>query len=430
MRVLCVAKFPPIAGGVSTTCFWSVIEACKDGHEVCLVTNAGEAPYGYRQLLLERDSELIYASVRGLQVYSTTELLADSYTPWANPFASKLLGLAYSAAKNFNPDLIVGWYFEPYGIVAALLSSFINVPVYLIHAGSDIGKLAHHPDLHAAYQIATNMADGVLTNNIPSILESVRILGVPDSKIILSEYSALPSVYRRTAKSLDMDFLSAASAKWFEQYPVSECILSLLRAINLKSFNARNFTVCVYGKVANAKASFEILDALNDVLRLGRRFNFITVPAGDKITLNAYFEHLFSYDELVEHTWLLPPIAPWRIPQLLKLTDAAFSLECPADIEFHASRIPREILASGTTLICSHESIDRNHLGKHLFDRINAVIIEPPRARGLHRRLIELIDNRDVCTAIGRQGKRLSNFLEGFADGRMPLSQLADLLQQ
>ncbi|WP_033051707.1 hypothetical protein [Sinorhizobium medicae] len=394
------------------------------------MTNAGEAPYGYRQFLFEGDSELISTSVGGLQVYSTTELLADSYTPWANPFASKLFGLAYSAAENFIPDLIVGWYFEPYGIVAALLGRFLDVPVYLIHAGSDIGKLAHHPNLHAAYHVAASMADGLLTNNIPSILESVRVLGVPDSKIILSEYSALPSVYRSTAGGFDMDFLSAASAKWFEQYPVSVAMLSRLRAINLKSLKAGEFTICVYGKVGKAKASFEILDALNDVLQLGRRFNFITVPAGDPITLNAYFEHLFSNDNLVEHTWLLPPIAPWRIPQLLKLTDAAFSLEYPADIEFHASRIAREILASGTTLICSHESIDRNHLGKHLFDRINAVVVEPPRARGLHRRLIELIDNRDACTAIGRQGKRLSNFLEGFADGRMPLSQLADLLRK
>jgi glycosyltransferase involved in cell wall biosynthesis len=77
--------------------------------------------------------------------------------------------------------------------------------------------------------------------------------------------------------------------------------------------------------------------------------------------------------------------------------------------------------------MCSQVAIDGIQIGGHAFDRLNAVVVEPGNAQETAARLLELIDNREMCTAIGRRGKRLSNLLERFATGRRAIRQIADV---
>src|SRR5262245_54431510 len=117
MRVMCISKFPPIQGGVSTACFWSSVEACTSNHYVSVVTNAQETSFGFRQFFDEKDRSKLYNDHANLKIYNTTDLECGSYVPWANPFASKLLGLSHTVASHFDPAVIIGWYLEPYGLV-------------------------------------------------------------------------------------------------------------------------------------------------------------------------------------------------------------------------------------------------------------------------------------------------------------------------
>jgi hypothetical protein len=142
MRILIVGKMPPIQGGVSASTFWTARDLVTRGHTVHLVSNADEVEPGFRQLLLEDDHAFMKSVGAGLHVHMTTSTDGHSHTPWSNPYSSKLFGLSTRTIEEFGCDLVFGWYFEPYALVAATVARIFNKPAIVRHAGSDLGRLA------------------------------------------------------------------------------------------------------------------------------------------------------------------------------------------------------------------------------------------------------------------------------------------------
>ena len=165
MRICILGKFPPIAGGVSHQTYLAAHELARRGHRVFVVTNADEVEPEFRQLLLAGDAERLEAHYSDgfVRCVQTDPVPVGSYLPRAQPYASKLFGLGLSVIEKHGCDLVVGWYLEPYGLVAAQLAATTGAPLVLRHAGSDLGRLAHHADLRRAYAWALRRADRVLT---------------------------------------------------------------------------------------------------------------------------------------------------------------------------------------------------------------------------------------------------------------------------
>jgi glycosyltransferase involved in cell wall biosynthesis len=167
VKILVIGKFPPVEGGVSGHTFWLARALAGQGHSVHVVTNAGEVETTFAELHYGDDRRWCQERVGSgrLRVHQTAPVPPGSFIPFAQPHVTKLFGLACSVVKKHGCDVILSWYFEPYGFVAALVGQATGRPCILRHAGSDLGRLADYPELRAAYRWALGAATGLVVTN-------------------------------------------------------------------------------------------------------------------------------------------------------------------------------------------------------------------------------------------------------------------------
>ena len=410
MNILLIGKYPPIEGGVSAHTFWLVRALAGQGHSVYVVTNAGEGESSLAQMHYGDDSSWLGSNVRpgSLRVFQTTPLPPNSFIPFAQPYGTKLFGLSLSVLEQHHCDVILSWYFEPYGFVSALAGLAKRRPVIIRHAGSDIGRLAVHPDLNAAYRWALESAAALVVTNER---ELQRRFGLIDRPRIQPTRPRLPDVFSSDPVSLDIVELLAASESWFSNVGLPDALLQDIRRINSKPFTGDVFTIGVYGKVGVTKGSFNLIEALVKVAATGQEFVFLTLSCGHREVLRAYYEAIVKSPALAERSWILPPIAPYRVPAFLQRCNAVCFLERHFSISFHGPQIPREVLSSGACLVCSSEIAGKPWYRGSLVDDRNAVVIADPTDHdSLANRLSALIRDRDRIWSIGHQGQRLSEF--------------------
>src|SRR5882724_2208059 len=150
MRICFVGKYPPIQGGVSSSTYWAVRGLAERGHQVYVVTNASEVETRYRLQLDAADLDHLEASfisgglVRVFQPERGTTRI--SHIPLSNPFVSKLAGMATQVIREFSCEVVVGSYFEPYGVAAAMAAHWTSSSLILEHAGSDLDRLMRLPE--------------------------------------------------------------------------------------------------------------------------------------------------------------------------------------------------------------------------------------------------------------------------------------------
>jgi glycosyltransferase involved in cell wall biosynthesis len=420
LKILIVGKFPPIEGGVSAHTYWLARAWAAQGHSVHVVTNAGDVEPTLAQLHYGGDRGRLTGRVGAgeLRVHLASPVEPSTFIPFAQPHVTRLFGLALRVAEEHGCDAIFGWYFEPYGLVAALLGRAIGKPVVIRHAGSDLGRLARHPDLRAAYGWALRAATGLIVTN-ESEMEA-RFGPVRRPRIRVPR-SRLPDVFHEPAEPLDLRELVAAAAGWFRATGLPQDLVRKVEALNAKPLAGSAFTIGSYGKVGVTKGSFDLVAALKRLAAGKRTFAFLTLSCGRVETLRAYYDAILGARALAARTWILPPVAPWRIPSFLRRCDAVCFLERDFPIPFHGPLVPREVLSSGACLVCSGEIAAKPAFRSNLVDERNAVVITDPKDhRALARRLGRLIADRERTRSMGGQGRRLARFwdeeLDSFDD--------------
>jgi glycosyltransferase involved in cell wall biosynthesis len=355
-RVCLVGKYPPIQGGVSAQSYVAVQALCAHGCEVDVVTNAREVEPELRQLMLSQDEERLLAAPApgAARIHFTSELSEDAYIPWANPYASKLLGLTLSVVEQANSEALVGWYLEPYGLVAAMAAKLTGLPLMLIHAGSDIGRLALHPELSRAYTWSISSANKIQTH--PLLIARLLALGARAEQFVFPAGRRLPRYFRDPASPLDTHRYWPAAVERYGQLanriPSPPPLPPAERAVP---------TIGVYGKVDAVKGSFDLLAALRRLASEGVAFNLLAAVGGHHRGYERFLE--LAWGDLRDRTTLLPFVPPWRIPELLAGCDIACCLERRFPIGFHSSSVPLEIATAGVCLVCSSEVI-RPHAGE------------------------------------------------------------------
>ena len=380
MRVLLIGKFPPIEGGVSAQTFWLARALARQGHSVDVVTNAAEVEPTLCQFHDGADAAWLEVTEPGLvRVHRTTPVAQDSYIPFARPFVTTLFGLSLSVVGKYGCDVIFSWYFEPYGITAAMVAQSTGLPFFVRHAGSDLGRLSTNPDLATAYRWMLSKATGLLVTNE---FELEKQLGSVKTPRVRLARPALPEVFDSRPDPLDIGELLRAAGSWFERAGLPDPMIRQLHEINEKSFPANSFTVGVYGKVGATKGSFDLVGALTRLAQTGTEFSFVSMSCGQLGTRARYYETILVNSTLKNRTWILPPIAPWRVPAFLARCDAIAFLERRFSIKFHGPLIPLEVLSSGTCLICSNEIAAKPfYQGNLINDRNVVVVADPTRSR-------------------------------------------------
>jgi glycosyltransferase involved in cell wall biosynthesis len=334
------------------------------------VTNSDEIEQGLKCLLWGDDGNILSYNydIGSVKVHTTTPLRHHSYIPWANPFGSKLFGLGTSAIEKHGCDLLIGWYFQPYGLIAAQLGHNYDIPVIIIHAGSDIGRLAKHPDLAKSYEWMLSQAKVIITRGGRAVDSALDNLNGRREKRAYPHSQHLPTIYSKCKEPLNMADLLPRLPEWYRKYGVSQELIEGIIQLNEKEIDYEKPIVGIYGKVGEYKGNYELLEALDIVAKRGSNFNFICISGSSALGLEKYYKTLLEKRELKNKTRVLPMIAPWRIPSFLRLCNIVCFLERDFPISLHGPRIPREILASGACLVCSQEIVEKQSFKDSLVD--------------------------------------------------------------
>ena len=433
MRIALFGKFPPIQGGVSSQVYEFAEAARGSPHEVHIFSNANEVEAGVRAVLSQEDIDRMEQLRQHVRIHFTAPLGGRPVIPYANPFLSKLLGLGYAEFKKHQFDAVIGWYLEPYGIAAAITGMLFNVPFFVRTAGSDIGRLANHPDLESTYRVLFSQAYAVLggkTYGDP--YKRALDLGMAEQKFVSLRLNRLPKYFSKPAKLIPLDWqteLRNEIAGAVDDAPLWSHYAELNEH---DRFDERLPTIGVFGKVGRQKGSFDLVTALEQLAVSNIGFNLIWMPSGRAPVLSEFFAKLRSLRLHHRNVVVVPPVAPWRIPEFLARCDIACVLEREFPVHFHSPRLPREILASGACLVVSREIADKQSFAANLIHMKNCLIVEDPKdTKALAAHLLQLLQDPDSRRYIGKHGQYVSKNAEYFFEpGDSMFNAVVDLCEE
>lgn len=382
------------------------------GHDVHVLTNSREIEPQLAQVLLDDDE--VYLGQTGVNVHCT-EAENPFYIPFSKPFASKLFGLGVRVVEETRPDLIVGYYLEPYGLVAAQLAQAYSLPLVLRHAGSDIGRLSSNRDLGSSYRWALGRADWVLSSggSTNPAREALRRLGVPDKKVTPIPSGRLPPWFGRASGALPI--ASYVEAFWNRVFSASRRReTEPVRSQFATALDPAQPTLGMYNKIGKVKGTYYLLDVLSNAAAAGVKFNLLLITGAGRGEFSSFIDYILTCDQrLLKQTTLLPFLPPWRVPDFITTCDATFFLEHDFPIEFHSSRIPREILAVGSCLVCSSEMANKQFFKESLVDRKNFLEVgDPSDSRALWSVVDDVLQHNERTRSIGTWGRLMMNAWE------------------
>jgi glycosyltransferase involved in cell wall biosynthesis len=379
MRVTLIGKCPPLEGGVSRRTFDVACAIAALGHQVSFFTNAGAAAATYTAAYDDEDRRHFAAAVRGMRFASLGSAERIVHIPPSPAYETRLVGLAGEAAEQ--SDCVIGWYYQPYGVAAAILAQRFGRPCVLVHAGSDLGRLARVKDLQLAYRflfahahlVALGPATEKLIAEQLALATRDRLIAVPRSPVYP------PYFLTGAPQPLDLAHLRGYAEAHLAAWEIAPAEKESLLALNRKPFDAGAATIGVYGKIGEQKGNHDLLRALDALAARGRRFNFVLCGGGHPARIGAFLAQLLQSDALRARSWVFPFIAPWKVPGFIAACDLIAFLERDFPISFHSPRLPREVLAVGTALLCSREIADKQPFDDRLADRENYIDAGDPK---------------------------------------------------
>jgi hypothetical protein len=240
---------------VSAQTFWLTRALARQGHSVHVVTNAASVEPSFQQLLFGRDKEILHGTADGARIdlRMTTPLAPYSYIPFAPPYVTQLFGLARAVVSDRRVEAILGWYYEPYGFVAALVGRASDIPVFLRHAGSDLARLSENPDLHEAYRWALGVATGLIVTNEREFDQ--RYTGIQQLRLRVRR-PGLPAEFSPHGDRLDVAEVWPVADEWFGRQGLASDLVDGVRRLNAgKPFNENTFTIGTTARSARPRAA-------------------------------------------------------------------------------------------------------------------------------------------------------------------------------
>jgi glycosyltransferase involved in cell wall biosynthesis len=417
MRILVVGKYPPIEGGTSNQTFATIRSLVKRGHHIDVLTNSDEVELSCRQMFLPDDSRILdsltTSSTGGTVTVHQTTYLRNNYIPWAQPYLSKLFGIGMDLVRSGQFDLIVGWYMEPYGLVAAQIAQVAGLPLLLTHAGSDIRRLARHPDLRLAYRWAFQRADHVLTGDRHR--EALVDLGANPERLLMGFSGGMPDYFSAPYSPLDLEEFAPAAIERFKDMDPPGPIMELLRRnLERRPILPDVPVIGIYGKVGESKGSHDLISALEILASRGVPFTLLGAIGGQPHAFYPFVDELESTEHLRERTVLLPFLAPWRVPHFLDACDLVCFLERKFSISVHFTRVPQEVLKRGRALVLSAEISQKTWFRDRLDDGGNYILVpDPSHVQSLAERLEHYASDLPAIRRIGESGGSLASELYG-----------------
>ena len=400
MKICIIGKYPPIQGGVSMRTFWSAHALAARGHDVHVVTNAKEAVSPFRMYMRAEDWARCEASygAGSVTVHWTDPVdRSQTYIPMASPFVTKLAGTAARVHASAGFDVVYSHYLEPYGVAGHLAAQIMGVPHVVRMAGSDAGRLWHHPQLEMLYDHVLKSAEAVVA--VGTVAERSVERGVAAERIAPGGHFAIPeSLFTADGPQLDLQALRNDVMRELE-----------FRDLLWGDLVPGRPHFGVYGKLGERKGSFSLLSALDRLKRSGRDVGLAVLAQGTP-SVQAQFRRQANELGLTDRILQLPFIPHWRVPEFLRGCLAVCCLEQDFPIGIHSPIIPREVLMSGTCLVGSTEVIRKLPSYDRLPHGYGCIAIENvDDIDVLSARLGMIADNPETAAAIGRRGRKFAS---------------------
>lgn len=396
MNICFICKYPPIEGGVSMHGYWSARGLAQRGHRVFVVTNADEVEATFRMHLSESErrqgeeyAKTFPESSGCVRVYSTQPPDHQSlyFIPYNNPSVTRLATVATNLVRAENCQVIFGYYFEPYGLCAHLVSQWTGVPYVLKHAGSDLHNLADLSELQTAYVEVMRRANRILSFG-PSVRKLISF-GVPEDRIVSNISFRLPTnCFKPEGPSLDLTSLSRLPG---EQSSAPQNALDGSLPV-----------LGIYGKLGEYKGSFDLLEAMAILIRDGFRFYLAAMAHG---WAEPQFLRRIHKLGIAEYVRILPFLPHWRVPDFIRSCTAVAFLERDFPIAVHGPTIPAEVIACGKCVIVSEEVARKQPFRGRLRNFKNIVIVpDPKRHQALADCIRFVLQDKQRAAEIGRRG--------------------------
>jgi len=327
--------------------YWTANGLAARGHEVHVITNAREVRPPYRMLMRPEDWRRCDGRYGkgSVQVHWTDPAdRSQSYVPMASPFVSKLAAIAARLHETAPFDVILSHYLEPYGVAGYLASHMTNAPHVARMAGSDAGRLWHHPQLEALYDHVLRSADTVIAAR--TVAERAIKHGVDPARIVPGGDFVVPDdVFAPEGPRLDLESLRRDA----EGDPE-------LRDLVWGNFAGDRPYFGIYGKLGETKGSFALLAALQRLKQAGHQVGLVALAHGPP-EIEKRFRTRARRLGLEDQILQLPFLPHWRVPEFIRACLAVCCLEQDFPISFHSPIIPREVLLCGGCLVAATEII-------------------------------------------------------------------------
>lgn len=395
MRICIVGKFPPIEGGVSMRTYWTAHRLAKRGHDVHVVTNAKEVQPPFRMHMRDADwarCDADYGMGRVSVHWTDPADHAQRTVPMASAFVSKLAGLAGRIHAETPLDVVFSHYLEPYGVAGHLAAQIANVPHVVRMAGSDAGRLWHHPQLEALYDHVLRSAHAVLA--VGPSAQRAAAQGVDSDRIVSGGGFAVPE----DLFAVDGPMLNLSELR--EEVQESETEDQLWG-----EFAGDSPCIGVYGKLGETKGSFSLLVAFDRLIRAGHDVGLLVMAHGAAHDEQRFREEARALG-LEESILQIPFLPHWRVPEFMGLCFAVCCLEQGFPISAHNPIMPREVMLNGTCLVGSTEVIRKLPQFDRIVHGYNCLAV-----RNVHD-VSELADvlavvaaNSKAADAIGARGR-------------------------
>jgi glycosyltransferase involved in cell wall biosynthesis len=318
----------------------------------------------------------------------------------ASPFVSKLAAISARVHSAHPFDVILSHYLEPYGVAGYLAAQITGRPHVVRLAGSDAGRLWHHPQLEALYDHILRSAQVVLAAG--AVAERAIARGVNPARIAFAGGYVLPEhLFTPDGPALDIQRMR----------------LEMMSDPDLRERLWGEFTGCspyfgVYGKLGENKGSFALLHALHRLKLEGLNIGLVALAHGRPDVDHRFREEVRELC-LVERIVQIPFLPHWRVPEFLRGCLAVCCLEHKFPIRHHTPMTPREVLLCGACLVGSAEIIRKLPAYERLPHAYGCVAIDDVNdIEALSRQLAAITRDPGLATVVGKRGRKFARDLQ------------------
>jgi glycosyltransferase involved in cell wall biosynthesis len=403
LRICIIGKYPPIQGGVSARTYRTAHALAARGHEVHVVTNAREVAPPFRIHMRPQDWQRCEArdGSGSVRLHWTDPVdRSQAYIPMASPFVSKLATVAASIHAASPFDVIFSHYLEPYGVAGHLAAQMTGVPHVVRMAGSDAGRLWHHPQLELLYDHVLRAADFVVA--VGRVADRAAQRGVRPERIVAGGAYSIAEDFSPEGPVLDLDALRMEVAENSE-----------LQDMVWGNFSGKRPYFGVYGKLGDNKGSFALLEAMQRLKQAGLDVGLVALAHG-RPQIEGRFRTRVTELGLSDRVLQIPFLPHWRVPEFLRGCLAVCCLEQDFPIAAHSPIVPLEVLHSGSCLVASTEMIRKLPQWQRLPHGYGCVAVNDVNdVMELSGKLAAIVRQPELAATVGARGRSFAMACQG-----------------